>query len=133
MTALVATRNGSTVHAGGYECEINGCHTERRHGGDGYPARWSIWRIGGQATWIACDVCEGQDDSGDGHDSRSLYLILPLLLPTDAYARIAVEEMLYALAALCLYVRERASRRFVLDVAPRHGKADQWWKSRQGR
>lgn len=134
------SRHGSTVYAGGYECECFNCYEYRRIGSSGNVATWSSWRIRGRglATWILCDECLPKsqaldEDPTSVDDPNVAHLYLPLLSPSDPYAAIAVEEMLYALTALVATVRERASRRFVLDVAPRHGKSDAWWKSRAGR
>jgi hypothetical protein len=110
MTAPPRIVNGSTVAAGGYECEVHDCYTWRRAGGAGRPARWTAWRLSprngatlddGQvgrvtATWILCDECPR---NGDDLDQFTTHLILPLLHPSDPYARIAVEELCYAIAA----------------------------------
>ncbi len=100
-------RGGSTVHAGSYWCESFDCYMARKQRRPGARvARWTEWRlrwIGDvrrpRATWVLCDECMEESKSAVLNDG-DLDLWLPLLTPADPYARIAVEEMLYALAAL---------------------------------
>jgi hypothetical protein len=107
MTAVPpTTMSGSTVHHGTYECECFNCWEVRNNGGEGKASRWSCWRLGREhgagfpnrvvrGTWIMCDECAeiAASESAFGD------LYLPLLHPSDPYARIAVEELLYSIAA----------------------------------
>jgi hypothetical protein len=142
VTAIPATTiDGSTVHCGSYECECFECWDDRKRGGTGRLAVWSNWRIQLgwpvqlapriRGTWIMCDVCRETSERG-WREPSDRDLFLPLLHPDDPYARIAVEEMLHALAALLVFVRERASRRFVLDMRDKR-QPDHWWKNRRRR
>jgi hypothetical protein len=104
---VLPRRGGSTVHAGGYWCEAFDCYKARKLRAPGCRvARWTEWRlrwIGDvrrpRATWILCDECMEESKNAVLNDG-DLDLWLPLLTPADPYARIAVEEMLYAMAAL---------------------------------
>lgn len=100
MTALVIS--GSSVHNGGLECEVDDCLVD-----SATPATSSAWRIraGRTATWLCCDRHRAQLQSSDGvgeneRNGIERWLYLPLLRPDDPYARIAVEELCYAIAAL---------------------------------
>jgi hypothetical protein len=95
-------RSGSTVHAGGYWCEAYDCFTARKTRQPGARvARWTEWRLRGKrarATWVLCDECLFEA-KGAVIDDGEHSLYLPLLHPSDPYARIAVEELLYSIAA----------------------------------
>lgn len=114
--------NGSTVHAGGYACECFECASGGERESSPNVATWSSWRLVStrfdvsrpthtRGTWIMCDECRAEDERLDrsrespAYEVRDIYL--PLLHPSDPYARIAVEEMCYALAALGETVRSR--------------------------
>ncbi len=119
MSALPAAISGSTVHRGGHECEVDDCLPDSQT-----TATSSAWRIrdGRTATWICCDrhLAGFRSVDGVGQDERlgiERWLYLPLLSPDDPYARIAVEELCYALAAFGAACRARVR----VDPHPRCG------------
>lgn len=131
------TRNGSTVYAGGYVCECFDCYHYRNRPDRGQPNRaaWSCWRIHEgvvRCSWIMCDSCLPQSRAamiGNSlRDPRDVDIYLPLLHPSDAYARIAVEEMLYALTALGPTVRDREKARICKEREEAYGSKTWSWQ-----
>lgn len=100
MSAIIS---GSSVHRGGYWCEVDDCLP------DGVtPATHSAWRVrpGRSATWLCCDRHRDQLAGAVGHDERlgiERWLYLPLILPTqplDPYTTIALQELCSSIAGL---------------------------------